>query len=55
MYLTKILGLKKLAGLFIKIFLKKVKCDLIYSYSSKNLSIVKKDNPNLTRLIFKTL
>lgn len=41
--------------LFIKMFLKKVKCDLIYSHSSKNLSIVKKDNPNLTRLIFKTL
>ncbi len=40
-----------------KKFLKKIKekldCKLIYNKSSKNLSVVKNDNPNLTRLILK--
>tara|TARA_B100000029_G_scaffold180213_1_gene177895 strand:+ start:159 stop:797 length:639 start_codon:yes stop_codon:yes gene_type:complete len=38
---------------FIEKFFKKIKCKVIYNKSSKNLSVVKKDNPNLTRLIFK--
>ena len=37
---------------FIQLFLKKIKSKLLYFKSSKNLSIVKKDNPNLSRIIF---
>ena len=35
-------------------FKKTIKSRLIYERSSKNLSIYKNDNPNLTRIIFKT-
>ena len=38
---------------FIKDFLNKTKSKNVYTKSSKNLSIVKGDNPNLTRVIFK--
>ena len=34
-------------------FVKNLKCEIIYHKSSKNLSIVKNDNPHLTRIIFK--
>lgn len=34
-------------------FVKKLRCKIIYLKSSKNLSIVKKDNPHLTRIILK--
>ena len=37
---------------FISNFIKKTNSKIIYCKSSKNLSIVKKDNPNLSRLIF---
>lgn len=37
---------------FIKSFLNKIKSKVLYLKSSKNLSIVKKDNPNLSRIIF---
>ena len=40
-------------SIFIEKFAKKTKSRNIYLRSSKNLSIVKKDNPNLTRAIFK--
>lgn len=40
-------------SIFIEKFSKKTKSKNIYLRSSKNLSIVKKDNPNLTRAIFK--
>ena len=39
--------------LFIKNFIKKTKSKNIYTKPSKNLSIVKNDNPNLSRVIFK--
>ena len=39
--------------IFKKKFLLKTKSKLIYQKNSINLSVVKKDNPNLTRLIFK--
>ena len=39
--------------IFKKKFLSKTKAKIIYQKSSTNLSIVKKDNPNLTRFIFK--
>ena len=39
--------------IFIQLFLKKIKSRVLYFKSSKNLSIVKKDNPNLSRIIFK--
>ena len=38
---------------FIKKIKNKIKCKVVYKRSSKNLSIVKKDNPNLSRVIFK--
>ena len=38
---------------FTEKFIKNLRCKIIYRKSSKNLSIVKKDNPNLTRIIFK--
>ena len=38
---------------FISNFIKKTNSKIIYSKSSKNLSIVKGDNPNLSRVIFK--
>ena len=38
---------------FIKKFSKKTKSRIIYSRSSANISIIKKDNPNLSRLILK--
>ena len=38
---------------FTKKFVKNLRCKIIYFKSSKNLSIVKKDNPHLTRIIFK--
>ena len=42
-----------------QIFLKKVKvklnCKIKYNKSSKNLSIVKNDNPNLTRVILEII
>jgi len=38
---------------FTKKFVKNLRCKIIYLKSSKNLSIVKKDNPHLTRIIFK--
>ena len=40
-------------NLFVKKLLKKINCKIIYIKSSKNLSIYKKDNPNLTRIILK--
>ena len=40
-------------SIFVEKFAKKTKSRNIYLRSSKNLSIVKKDNPNLTRAIFK--
>ena len=39
--------------IFKKKFLSKTKAKIIYQKSSTNLSVVKKDNPNLTRFIFK--
>ena len=39
--------------IFKKKFLSKTKAKIIYQISSTNLSVVKKDNPNLTRFIFK--
>lgn len=39
--------------IFIQNFIKKTKSKNIYSKSSKNLSIVKDDNPHLSRVIFK--
>lgn len=38
---------------FIKTFLREIKSKIIFYKSSRNLSIVKKDNPHLSRLIFK--
>ncbi len=38
---------------FIKKIKKRIVCKVIYKKSSTNLSIIKKDNPNLSRLIFK--
>ena len=38
---------------FIKKVNNKIKSKIIYKKSSKNLSIVNKDNPNLSRIIFK--
>ena len=38
---------------FIKKVKNKINAKVIYKKSAKNLSIVKKDNPNLTRIIFK--
>ena len=38
---------------FIKNFINKTKSKNLYTKSSKNLSIVKGDNPNLSRVIFK--
>jgi hypothetical protein len=38
---------------FIKNFINKTKSKNLYTKSSKNLSIVEGDNPNLTRVIFK--
>ena len=38
---------------FVQNFLKKIKSKVLYFKSSKNLSIIKKDNPNLSRIIFK--
>ena len=38
---------------FTEKFVKNLKCEIIYHKSSKNLSIVKNDNPHLTRIIFK--
>ena len=38
---------------FIKNVKDKIKTKVVYKKSAKNLSIVKKDNPNLTRIIFK--
>ena len=38
---------------FQKKFTSKTKSKIIYQKSGINLSIVKKDNPNLTRMIFK--
>ncbi len=38
---------------FIKKVRNKINAKVIYKKSAKNLSIVKKDNPNLTRIIFK--
>ena len=38
---------------FIKNFINKTKAKNLYTKSSKNLSIVKGDNPNLSRVIFK--
>jgi 2-polyprenyl-3-methyl-5-hydroxy-6-metoxy-1,4-benzoquinol methylase len=39
--------------LFIKNFISKTKSNNIYAKSSKNLSVIKDDNPNLSRVIFK--
>jgi len=39
---------------FTEKFLKELKCKVIFNKSSRNLSIVKKDNPHLTRIIFKS-
>lgn len=39
--------------IFIKKFERTIGCKYIYLKSSKNLSIYKKDNPNLSRIIFK--
>ena len=39
--------------LFKKKFITKTKSKIIYEKSGVNLSIVKKDNPNLSRMIFK--
>ena len=39
--------------IFRKKFLSKTKSRIIYEKSGKNLSILKKDNPNLSRMIFK--
>ena len=38
---------------FVQNFLKRIKSKVLYFKSSKNLSIIKKDNPNLSRVIFK--
>ncbi len=38
---------------FIRLFLNKIESKVLYFKSSKNLSIVRKDNPNLSRIIFK--
>ena len=38
---------------FIRKVKNRIKSEVIYSRSSKNLSIFKKDNPNLSRIIFK--
>ena len=38
---------------FINAFKNKIKLRVIYNKSAKNLSIVNKDNPNLSRIIFK--
>ena len=48
MVITEELLIQQIVTNFIK-----TKSKIIYSKSSKNLSIVKKDNPNLSRLIFK--
>jgi tellurite methyltransferase len=40
-------------NLFVKKLLSKINCEITYIKSSKNLSIYKKDNPNLTRIIFR--
>ena len=39
--------------IFKKSFIKETKAKIIYEKSGINLSIVKKDNPNLSRMIFK--
>ncbi len=38
---------------FIQVFLKKIKSQILFFKSSKNLSIIKNDNPNLSRITFK--
>ena len=38
---------------FIKVFSNKITSKILYFKSSKNLSIVKKDNPHLSRIIFR--
>ena len=39
--------------IFKKTFIKETKAKIIYEKSGINLSVIKKDNPNLTRMIFK--
>ena len=39
--------------IFKKIFKDETKAKIIYEKSGTNLSIIKKDNPNLSRMIFK--
>ncbi len=39
--------------IFIKVFSNKITSKILYFKSSKNLSIVKKDNPHLSRIIFR--
>ncbi len=38
---------------FVKKFLKRINSQILYFKSSKNLSVVKRDNPHLSRIIFK--